>query len=177
MQTAFTVLTVGLLVWLALYYTYWWLVRPAFVAKLRLTLTTIEGEIITMLLDTQRPDRRDPLRLVLARCIRAKRNVDSLSLSRVCLAEISPEVEENFKRERATIAVAADDIREINDRITYRLYFALLVNSPLFASIGIGLAATMEIFGSVKRFVSTVTDRSWEAMAAGENDPRSTARC
>jgi hypothetical protein len=168
MNAEFAFITIGtiLVLWLPLYYIYWWLVRPALATKLRVAITHIEGQVIEKLLEKDLRDRREPLEIVLSRCQRAKRNVHRLSICRVLLSEITPGIVADFNRERLLLARSSPDIRELDAAITLRLYFAILINSPLFSTIGVGLVALMEFFDRFRRLFNAVTARSWEATAS-----------
>jgi hypothetical protein len=165
-ENTFLAIVVSLVLWLALYYAYWWLVRPVLATKLRVAIISIEGSVIAKLLDGGSPERREALQIVLNRCQRAKRNVHRLSLSRILLAEITSEAVSQFNRERLLLAQSHADIRELDAAITLRLYFSVLINSPLFSTIGVGLVALMEFFERFRRLFNAVTTRSWEATAS-----------
>jgi hypothetical protein len=108
----------------------------------------------------------EPLRIVLDRARRAKKALGILSLSTIILAEVSPEIDAEIKREQLVLKGAPADIRELNGALSYHLFFTILVNSPLFAFIGLALVSMVDLFESVKRGYNTVTLKSWEAAAA-----------
>ena len=170
-ETAFLIVVTALLVWLAVYSFYWNFMRPALAAKLRLEISILEGEVLELLMPAARPERRDPLRVVLDRCQRAKRNLYSLSISRVLLTEVAPDIEAEIKRERLVVTGAAPDIARLDDKLSMYLFFVVLINSPLFATIGIGLFGLTSVFDSIRRLLNSVTNKSWEATST-EGDCR-----
>lgn len=162
LETAFIAIAGSLVAWLALHSFYWCIIRPALVAKVRLSITELENEAISSTLETCTSLRRDALRIVLTRCAKAKRNIHELSLSRILLTEIRPEVISQFNHERAVLASAPLDVQRLDSGLSMRLFIAVMVNSPLFAIVGIGVVSLKEIFGRLRKFFNAVTARTWE---------------
>lgn len=167
METAFIVIVAILPILLVGYAFYWGFVRPALTAKLSLSITLIESEAVELLMHASRPDRTSPLGIVLSRCKRAKRHMHQLTLSRVLLTEIPKEVESEFSSERLVLLGAAEDIKKLDAALNYRLFVVLLVNSPLFAILGIGLSSMADIFSTARNMYMRVTDKTWETAGTG----------
>jgi hypothetical protein len=162
LESVFVVLVTGLAVWLASYAFYWWMIRPALVAKLRRHLCEQESAIVLELLESQRPGRISALRVLRDRAQRLRQRLDDLSLSRLCAYEASAKMKAQRETEDLIIAGADLDVRQLERELNIKMFFGILINSPVFALLGIGVVSLMTMFAVCARIFNKVIGHAWE---------------